>query len=72
MITEAKIVGNKLQLTIVMYDEPVLSSSKKTKLVATTHSYQPVPLVVGGLPVSVALNATIPNVDYVKTKGGKS
>lgn len=56
----AKIVGNTLVIEIPLHAVPVLSSSGKTLVVASTHGNKVTEAQVDGKNVVVGLNAYIP------------
>ena len=56
----AKIVGNKLVIEIPLNAAPVLSSTGKTLVVASTHGNKVTEAQVNGKHVVVGLNAYIP------------
>lgn len=51
---------DELVIRIPLKKQPKLSSTKKTKIVASTHGYRPTTVEYAGQPVSVSVNATIP------------
>ena len=56
----AKIVGNKLVIEIPLNTPPVLSSTGKTLVVASTHGNKVTTAQVNGKNVVVGVNAYIP------------
>ncbi len=57
--------GN-IVITIPKNVKPVLSSTGKTLIVASSHGFIPTSLQVDGLPVSAMVNLTVKNPKYVK------
>ena len=53
-------------ITIPKNVKPVLSSTGKTHIIASSHGFVPTSLQVGGLPVSAMVNLTVKNPEYVK------
>lgn len=66
MVLNAEIKNNQLHLTVALEKIVEVSKSGKTKVVASTHGFQSIPVMIEQLPVSISLNAIIPN------NGGKS
>lgn len=56
----ARIEGNKLIVEIEMNQEPEVSKSGKTFVIATSHGNKPTPAKVNGKHIVVGLNAYIP------------
>ncbi len=59
MAIQAKIEGNKLVITCDL-DEPVPSASGKTLVVASTRGNMKTDLLIHGKPLTIGLNAYIP------------
>ncbi len=53
-------------ITIPKNVKPVLSSTGKTLIVASSHGFIPTSLQVDSLPVSAMVNLTVKNPKYVK------
>ena len=58
---KATVNGDKLTLILDLNGNPVESSSGKTRIAATTHGFTVTDARVAGKPLSVSVNATIPN-----------
>ena len=56
---EAKLIENKLHITIDINDPPRPSKSGKTLVVASTHGNQTTTAEYNGKPITVGLNAYI-------------
>jgi hypothetical protein len=57
MSIEAKIEKGVLVVRVPVNAEPPLSSTGKTRIVATTHGNQPVPVTVNGQTLKIGLTA---------------
>lgn len=55
-----KIEGNKLIITLPLAKEPKLSTTGKTRIVATTHGRMYTGVDIKDMPLTIMVNATIP------------
>ena len=69
---KVKLEDDTLVIEVGLTKRPKLSTSAKTYLVATTGGFQAAGVTIGDQPVSISVNATVPNEDAPAADEGPS